>query len=427
MVNDPLPPTRRQPSIRPAARYVPTLRDRVRTSTVSIAGALGWVLVVLTSLAATTVATWIASSLARTAQDTQASAASRLWTWSVPVFVTFGVPFLLATWKHHANGRDIGRTMMWMPAVWNLGGLLLASQLAPDLLGTALRSHGAWIVADHLGDSHSATRVMSALGHRAADAVSEVPRSKTFNAAAFTGSAEVALDKALAIPFTEEGTAILMDVTLQGPRASITLPYLFDTGASFTTVSSETANALGVVVPSDAPTLRFNTASGPRESRMVYLPLARFGDVRIPGLLVSVCDACVNERTAGLLGLNVMREFFVEMDYQGRRMNLIPRAPVERPNRAYDIEPVVQLHTEGSPEIWLGRVRWVVLVENRGTMPIENVVPVVKFNDGPSLLGRAIPRVEPRAIGRSLVEGSVGQNRDTHELGFTLSLAEAYW
>src|SRR5690606_17318675 len=100
------------------------------------------------------------------------------------------------------------------------------------------------------------------------------------------------------------------------------------------------------------------------ESQMVYLPALELGAVRIEGLLVSVCDRCVN----GLLGQNVMREFFAQIDYKNQRMVLIPRARSERPNRAYDIEPVVQLKLEGPPEVWLGRVHWVVLVENRSTV-----------------------------------------------------------
>ena len=157
------------------------------------------------------------------------------------------------------------------------------------------------------------------------------------------------------------------------------------------------------------------------------------GDVRIEGLLVSVCDGCVNERSAGLLGLNVMREFFVQMDYQAEVMHLIPRSRDVKPNRAYDINPVVELDVEGRPEIWLGRVRWVVLVKNRSTAVIEDVVPEVQFSDGQRLRGAPIARIEPGESGRSLVEGRAARGkRDAADdggetLGFTLTIAEARW
>ena len=110
-------------------------------------------------------------------------------------------------------------------------------------------------------------------------------------------------------------------------------------------------------MPDDAPTLTFNTASGPRESRMVFLPALELGAVRIEGLLVSVCDGCVNERTVGLLGHNVMREFFAQIDYKNQRMILIPRMAQSRPNRAYDIEPVVELKVDGAAEVLPHRLR----------------------------------------------------------------------
>jgi hypothetical protein len=129
-----------------------------------------------------------------------------------------------------------------------------------------------------------------------------------------------------------------------------------------------------------------------------------------------------------------MREFFVQMDYQAERMHLIPRQHEGRPNRAYDIGPTVKLEVEGTPEIWLGRIRWILLVENRGTVAIEGIVPEVQFSNGQRMRGAPIPRIEPGAFGRSLVEGKTqarggpartGGEKD--ELGFTLTIAEAYW
>jgi hypothetical protein len=158
---------------------------------------------------------------------------------------------------------------------------------------------------------------------------------------------------------------------------------------------------------------------------MVYLPALRLGDVELQGLLVSVCDGCTNDRSEGLLGLNVIREFLVQMDYQSARMRLLPRID-DHPNRAYDIGPALGLEVEGRPEIWLGRVRWVVLVENLSTVPIEGVIPEINFSDGLRLRGQVIERIEPGAVGRSLVEGKT-KAREGGELGFTLTISEAYW
>jgi hypothetical protein len=161
---------------------------------------------------------------------------------------------------------------------------------------------------------------------------------------------------------------------------------------------------------------------------MVYLPAIRLGDVRIPGLLVSVCDSCATDSAGGLLGLNVMREFLVQMDYQGSRMRLLPRVHEGRPNRAYDIAPTLTMQVEGRPEIWLGRIRWVVTLTNNGTMPVEQAMPRVDFAGGPRLFGEPVERIEPGETGRSLLVGQVVEDgEDGEDVEFTLMLVEAYW
>ncbi len=397
--------------------------------------ALAWVLLGLGSLASLVIALWMAVSMAHAAAiDRGGFTASPIWTWIVALTITLGAPFAIAVWKHQGDARRISLTMAWLPMLWNVTGVLVAMQMMPDIVASALRGHGAWVAEGRFGDSHSATRVMSALGHHVADfTTADAHDSANLGergVVPLAGLGEIDPSKAIAVPFAEEGTAILMDVTLHGPgtHESVTLPYLFDTGASYTTISSKTAARLGVPVPDDAPTLTFNTASGPRESRMVHLPALSLGQVTIPGLLVSVCDACVNERTDGLLGLNVMREFFVQMDYKNQRMQLLPRVSEAAPNRAYDIEPVVELKVEGAAEVWLGRVRWMVLVRNRGTAPLHDVVPVVEFTGGPTLRGAVIPEIAPGKVGRALVEGKASVDGKADTKGhYTLGLVEAYW
>ncbi len=378
-------------------------------------------LISLFSLAVGLVALLTAFSLARSAND----GAPAGWIWMLAVALTFGLPFLLAAWKHHDEPRRIRATMAWLPSVWNATGLAIAVLLVPDLVGTALRSC-EWVVQGHFGDAHSATRALSALGHEAADVVD--PEGGEFPAPVIEKD-RVALDGVVTVPFSDKGAAIFLDVVLEGADGQLEpLEYLFDTGASYTTITSATARRLGIEVPDDAPTLEFNTASGLRESRMVHLPALRIGDVRVAGLLVSVCDSCATERTGGLLGLNVMREFFVQMDYQGKRMQLIPRIHDHRPNRAYDIEPVLDIQVEGRPEIWLGRIRWVVTLTNRGTVPLHDVMPRVDFNDGPTLYGERVEQIAPGETGRSLLVGQVTEDSDdSGSVEFTLTLAEAYW
>jgi clan AA aspartic protease (TIGR02281 family) len=403
-----------EPSPRPTASGVPSTLHAITV-------ALGWVMLSLLSILVSAVALVTVFSLAHSANEGTHPA----WLWVLAIGLTFGLPFLIAAWKHHEEPKKIKAVMAWLPSVWNASALMVAILLVPDLVGTALRSC-EWVVQGRLGDTHPATRALSAFGHEAADTID--PGGGEFPAPVIE-STRVALDGDIVVPFTEQGAAIFLSVELEGyDGRTKQLDYLFDTGASYTTITSETARELGIEVPEDAPSLEFNTASGLRESRMVHLPALTLGDVRIPGLLVSVCDSCATNRTGGLLGLNVMREFLVQMDYQGNRMRLLPRIHEGRPNRAYDIAPMLSMQVEGRPEIWLGRIRWVVTMTNNGTVPIENAMPRVDFEDGPQLYGEPVPRIEPGETGRSLLVGQVVEDgEDTGSVEFTLMLVEAYW
>lgn len=383
--------------------------------------ALGWVMLSLLSILVSAVALVTVFSLARSANPNTHSA----WLWLLAIGLTFGLPFAIAAWKHHETPRKVREAMAWLPSVWNASAMMVAILLVPDLVGTALRS-AEWVVQGRFGDAHPATRALSAFGHEAADTID--PGGGEFPAPILE-STRVALDGDIIVPFTEQGAAIFLSVELEGPDGyTKQLDYLFDTGASYTTITSETALELGIDVPDDAPSLEFNTAGGLRESRMVHLPALTLGNIRIPGLLVSVCDSCATERTGGLLGLNVMREFLVQMDYQGNRMRLLPRIHEGRPNRAYDIGPMLTMQVEGRPEIWLGRIRWVVTMTNNSAVPIEGAMPRVDFKNGPQLYGERVERIEPGETGRSLLVGQVVEDgEDTGSIEFTLMLVEAYW
>lgn len=396
----------------------------VRAMLASVFSALGWVLLSAASLLIGAVALLTSLALAKNADRD----ANSIGLWLLALVITFGIPCALAVWKHHRDSRKLRGTMAWLPAAWNVTGLVLATQLIPDVTGTALRSV-EWVVQGELGDTHWSTRVLSAVGHEAADRIDPHGAVASTFPAPKVPRPRVDPDRSFSVPLNDEGTAIMLDdVELAANGKSIRANYLFDTGASFTTITSSLAADLGIAIPADAPTVKFNTASGPRESQMVYLPQLSLGGVQIPGLLVSVCDSCANEHTHGLLGLNVMREFLVQLDYMGGKMELLPRTHEGQPDRAYDIFPIVDLSVEGRREIWLNRVRWVVLVRNRGTQPIENIVPRVEFTEsGPVLFGEPIARIEPGDVGRSRVEGKVEAERGRKGPTYRLSLAQGYW
>jgi len=399
----------------------PRSAAEVRVTIASLLASLGWVVLGLLSLLTGLIALITTTAMGHSANP----GTDALWVWLTAFGISFGVPFALSAWKHSGSPDRIRATMAWLPTVWNTAGLLVATMLIPDITGTALRKLD-WVVQGQLGDSHPTTRALSALGHELAEEID--PAGGDFPAPRLKPST-LSLENAISVPMAHDGAAIFLDVQLGGPSGKRDLTYLFDTGASYTTITSDVAHELGLVVPKDAPTLEFNTATGLRESRMIYLDSLAFAGITVNGILVSVCDSCATEHTSGLLGLNVMREFFVQMDYQDRQMQLIPRMHEGRPNRAYDIEPLVHMEIEDHPEIWLGRVRWVILLTNNSSRALEEVLPRVEFKNGPILFGQRIGRIAAGAQARSLLVGRATAN--TTERGgsveFTLSLAEAHW
>ncbi len=405
-------------TVSPPPTRSPGATDRPQPGTVLTA--LGLALAAVGSLAAAVTATWVLLALQRA--HLPAHAPGRATHVLVALVATVLAPLLLAWWRHPRDRRAFILTSTYTPLLWNMGGLVLAAWTVPDLAGQALREQGAWVAAARYGESATQTRVLSALAHHAADAVDPAGALQQLPGLHALPE-EVDTAHMVRVPFSDAGSAILMDVTLEGPAGTVTAPYLFDTGASFTTVSREHARALGLTVPQDAPTLEFNTAAGPRTSKMAFLPALHVGDVRVPGLLVSVCDACVTEQAGGLLGLNVVREFFVQMDYKNAKMALVPRHAAGPPNRAYDVRPVLDMKIEGSPEVWLGRVHWVVIVRNRGSVPVRDVRPVIRFVDGPDLPARPIDVIAPGAVARTLVRGKVHERAGE----FTIELEHATW
>jgi hypothetical protein len=233
----------------------------------------------------------------------------------------------------------------------------------------------------------------------------------------------------IVVDFDPDEPGIYLDVELEGPSGQRKrLAYLFDSGASFLTITTATAGELGIEIPADAPRIEFHTAAGMRSVAMVQLSGLTVGPVRIPNLAVSICDPCATERGAGLLGLNVIREFVVQTDYQASQMRLLPRAYEGRPNRAYDIQPMLEIAIDGPAQIRDGDVEWVVALRNNSPIAVEAVVPRVNFKNAKQLRGAAVARIEPGETGRSVVAGKVlSADEDGSALSYTLSLAEAYW
>ncbi len=378
---------------------------------------VGRVVLVATALAVVAVTTWILVALGRTAQDGGVLVDSSALPWVLALLLVIGLPLALVVWRH---GRRPA-ALLAMPTVALASNALLLGGLVgltPDPVGAALRMHGSWVVFPIAGET-TPTRVMAGLSHRVADAIDPHATVPPPRPARPQGT----LDGGLSIPLDRHQTSLRVPVQLVGPKGQLDATYLFDTGATFTTISHDAASRLGIEVPDDAPRHVVHTAAGPRETALVYLPALRIGGVELAGLSASICDACVQPHAQGLLGLNVMRGFVSHLDHGAGRLVLEPATGPHATDRTRDIAELVELSLGHEPQIWAGHIRWVVHMTNRSTQVVEGARAAVRFTDGTVVIGAALPDAAPGTTVTGLIEGDVPSQRQT----FDLELAHATW
>jgi clan AA aspartic protease (TIGR02281 family) len=137
----------------------------------------------------------------------------------------------------------------------------------------------------------------------------------------------------VAIPYEGQGHSMALPVQF----GDVELQMLFDTGASVTTLDTASLRKLGIRVPSDAPTVTLRTANGERTSQLVIVPKVWIGGLEVDGVTVGVCEECADDRTSGLLGLNVSSQFLVTVDTARRELVLQDRGT--KPDRVADVAP----------------------------------------------------------------------------------------
>ena len=204
----------------------------------------------------------------------------------------------------------------------------------------------------------------------------------------------------LILPFEGGGDSLRVRTTFDGPSYSEELALLFDTGATLTTLDRGALRSLGLEVPSDAPTARFQTANGEVESPLVLLDRVWLNrDVAVEGVTVAVCDDCTRKGGAGLLGLNVTGLFLTTVDHELQTITLEPRST--RPDRRLDL--LHWLTIEASATSWpSGRVEVDIALTNRSRRYVEEAVVEVACPD--SSFAVTLTDIDPGATRSTRVE-----------------------
>ncbi len=119
-------------------------------------------------------------------------------------------------------------------------------------------------------------------------------------------------DKA-SIPIQKKGAIVIVPATL---NAKATANFVVDTGASYTMISQATAKELNIDVSKTLPTIPFQTANGIINAPVVTLESIEVGGFQVKDLTAAIHDVFPDPAISGLLGLNFLSRFRMDIDTQ---------------------------------------------------------------------------------------------------------------
>lgn len=115
------------------------------------------------------------------------------------------------------------------------------------------------------------------------------------------------------IPMEKHGQVVIIQATLNNKRSA---KFVVDTGASYTLISNALARDLAIDVGVNPKTLPFQTANGLIQAPVTSLESIAVGGMEIRNLPAAVHDAVPDPEVAGLLGLNFLSNFRMDIDTQ---------------------------------------------------------------------------------------------------------------
>ena len=115
------------------------------------------------------------------------------------------------------------------------------------------------------------------------------------------------------IPFEKQGQVVIVEAMLNKKTAA---RFVVDTGASYTMISSAVAKELDIDTEQNRRTAPFQTANGVIQAPLVSLESIAVGGMEIRNLTAAVHDVLADSRVAGLLGLNFLSNFRMDIDTQ---------------------------------------------------------------------------------------------------------------
>jgi clan AA aspartic protease (TIGR02281 family) len=113
------------------------------------------------------------------------------------------------------------------------------------------------------------------------------------------------------VPFERHGQVVVVEALLNKKTAA---KLVVDTGATFTMISAATARELNLDYSQTARTMPFQTANGVIHAPLTDLESITVGGIEIKNLTAAIHDAVPGANVGGLLGLNFLSNFRMDID-----------------------------------------------------------------------------------------------------------------
>lgn len=121
------------------------------------------------------------------------------------------------------------------------------------------------------------------------------------------------------VPFEKQGQVVVVEAMLNKKTA---VKFIVDTGASYTMISSATAKELAIDADQNARTVPFQTANGLIQAPLISLESIAVAGMEIKNLTAAIHDVLPDTKIAGLLGLNFLSNFRLDIDTQKGLLHL---------------------------------------------------------------------------------------------------------
>jgi aspartyl protease family protein len=126
-----------------------------------------------------------------------------------------------------------------------------------------------------------------------------------------------------AVPLQTRGAIVAVSASVND---TLRLNLVIDTGATYTMISRSAAKSLGVDLEAKLPTVSFRTANGVIQAPIIALQSVEVGGMRVANLEAAVHDVFEDGSLSGLLGLNFLGNFRIDID-TGKGVLVLEKRP----------------------------------------------------------------------------------------------------